>query len=113
MNHPPTERPLRVAFYIRVSTDEQVKDGYGIEYQTQDLIDLVKHKSKHHHWVTDPKWHFVDPGCTGADLNRPAFQKMMTEAKKGSFDLVAVWKIDRLSRDLSHLLKTFAQLKDF
>ena len=107
------EKPLRVAFYIRVSSEEQVKEGYGLEYQTQDLIDLVQHKSKHHNWVTDPKWHFVDPGCTGSDLNRPAYQKMMEQAKKGRFDLVAVWKIDRMSRDLSHLLKTFEQLKKY
>ena len=107
------EKPLRVAFYIRVSSEEQVKEGYGLEYQTQDLHDLVQHKSKHHNWITDLKWHFVDPGCTGSDLNRPAYQKMMEQAKKGAFDLVAVWKIDRMSRDLSHLLKTFEQLKKY
>ncbi len=107
------EPPLRVAFYIRVSSEEQVKKGYGIEYQTQDLLDLVQHKSRHNNWITDPKWHFTDPGCTGTDLNRPAYQKMMEQAKKGAFDLIAVWKIDRLSRDLSHLLKTFEQLKQF
>ena len=43
MKYQKDERPVRVAFYIRVSTEEQVKDGYGIEYQTQDLIELVKH----------------------------------------------------------------------
>ncbi len=38
---------------------------------------------------------------------------MMEKARNKEFDLVAVWKIDRLSRNLTHLLKTFEELKEY
>lgn len=44
-------------------------------------------------------------------MERPGFKRMMEDAKKGKFDIIAVWKIDRLSRSLSHLLSTFETLK--
>jgi site-specific DNA recombinase len=37
---------------------------------------------------------------------------MMQDAKNGKFDMIAVWKIDRLSRNLSHLLSTFETLQN-
>jgi site-specific DNA recombinase len=38
---------------------------------------------------------------------------MMQDAKDGKFDMIAVWKIDRLSRNLSHLLSTFELLQSY
>lgn len=35
---------IRVAFYARVSTDEQAKDGYGIEMQMDGLNDMMEYK---------------------------------------------------------------------
>lgn len=101
------EKPIRVAFYIRVSTEEQVKQGYGIEMQLEALKDLVSHKRKYNNWVHKPEWVFVDNACSGADLNRLGFKNMMEAVKRKEFDIIAVWKIDRLSRNLSHLLKCF------
>ncbi len=40
-------------------------------------------------------------------MNRPELKRMMEDAKNGKFDMIAVWKIDRLSRNLSHLLCAF------
>lgn len=37
---------------------------------------------------------------------------MIKDANNGEFDMIAVWKIDRMSRNLSHLLKTFEDLKE-
>jgi site-specific DNA recombinase len=62
-------------------------------------------------WTHDKKHEYLDLGCTGADLNRPEFKRMMQDAKEGKFDMIAVWKIDRLSRNLSHLLSTFETLQ--
>ena len=103
---------IRVAFYIRVSTEEQVREWYGLEYQKKSLEELINFKANQHPtWVTDTKWHYCDPWCSWSDLNRPWFKEMMADAKKWKFDIVAVWKIDRLSRNLSHLLTTFEELR--
>ena len=102
---------IRVAFYIRVSTEEQKKDGYGTDMQIQGLQDMITYRSKVSGWTHDKKNEYYDLGCTGADLNRPEFKRMMQDAKDGKFDMIAVWKIDRLSRNLSHLLSTFEILQ--
>jgi site-specific DNA recombinase len=102
---------IRVAFYIRVSTEEQKKDGYGTDMQIQGLQDMITYRGKVSGWTHDKKNEYYDLGCTGADLNRPEFKRMMQDAKDDKFDMIAVWKIDRLSRNLSHLLSTFEILQ--
>lgn len=105
--------PVKVAFYIRVSTEEQAKDGYGADMQLRGLQDMIKYKAEYFNWTHDTRYEYFDMGCTGADLNRPQYKKMMEDAKEGKFDIVAVWKIDRLSRNLSHLLGTFEILQNY
>jgi site-specific DNA recombinase len=102
-----SEHPIKVAFYIRVSTEEQAKDGYGADMQLRGLQDMIKYKAEYFNWTHDTKYEYFDMGCTGADLNRPQYKRMMEDAKEWKIDIVAVWKIDRLSRNLSHLLGTF------
>jgi site-specific DNA recombinase len=104
-------RNIRVAFYIRVSTDEQRKDGFWPEMQMQWLEEMITYREKINWWTHDKNHTYVDPWCTGADLNRPEFKRMMQDAEDGKFDMIAVWKIDRLSRNLSHLLSTFETLQ--
>ena len=41
---------------------------------------------------------YIDPGYSGAKMERPALQKMLSDIKKGLVDLVLVYKLDRLSR---------------
>ena len=107
------EGQKRIAFYIRVSTEEQRKDGYWPEMQLDWLNDMVAYRSKNDNWINKREWIYRDLACSGADLNRPQFKKMMEDAKDGKFDIIAVWKIDRLSRSLSHLLNTFESLKSY
>ncbi len=104
---------VRVAIYIRVSTYEQVSGGYGLEYQEDDLSGEVKYRSKKDNWVHKPEWMYVDAGESGSSSERPEYKRMMEDAKKGMFDMIAVWKIDRLSRSLSELLRIFEQLKEY
>ncbi len=104
---------IRVAFYIRVSTEEQRKDGFWPDMQMQWLEEMITYRGKINWWTHDKKHEYLDLGCTGADLNRPEFKRMMQDAKDGKFDMIAVWKIDRLSRNLSHLLSTFETLQSY
>jgi site-specific DNA recombinase len=99
----------RVALYIRVSTAEQQIDGYGLEAQEGKLMDYVMN-NKALMLTTKPEWIFRDTH-TGSDLNRPAFLKLMDGVKQKKFDAVLVWKIDRLSRSLKHLLTVFEEFE--
>ncbi len=80
----------RVALYIRVSTLEQAQEGYSIGEQKERLIAYCKAQD----WLIADI--YVDGGYTGSNLNRPGMQKLMVETDK--FDLVLVYKLDRLSR---------------
>ena len=53
---------------------------------------------------------FVDEGYTGKDTARPAFKEMMDEASRRKFDVLLVWKLDRLSRSLKDLIGTLDEL---
>ena len=80
----------RVALYIRVSTQEQAQEGYSVGEQKDRLISFCKA----HDWTVADL--YVDGGFSGSNLNRPGIQKLMTETD--SFDVVLVYKLDRLSR---------------
>ncbi len=80
----------RAALYIRVSTLEQAQEGYSVGEQKERLIAYCKAQD----WIIADI--YVDGGYTGSNLKRPGIQKLITETDK--FDLVLVYKLDRLSR---------------
>ena len=80
----------RAAIYIRVSTQEQAQEGYSVGEQRERLIAYCKAQA----WVIANI--YVDGGYSGANLNRPGIQKLMDET--ANFDIVLVYKLDRLSR---------------
>jgi len=53
---------------------------------------------------------FVDHGVSGSREKRPALDRMMAEARKGKFDILLVWRSDRLFRSLRHMVNTLAEL---
>lgn len=80
----------RAALYIRVSTLEQAQEGYSIGAQKERLLAFCKA----HDWIVAD--FYIDGGYSGSNLDRPGIQKLVSEV--GSFDLVLVMKLDRLSR---------------
>lgn len=106
----PNSNSLRVAFYIRVSTEEQSRDWFGADSQIRGLEEMINYRAKVSNWVHNDAWVYKDLGCTGANLDRPEYKRMMEDARKWKFDIVAVWKIDRLSRSLSDLLSVLEWL---
>lgn len=83
---------LRVALYIRVSTQEQAKEGYSIGEQEKRLRSYCEAMQ----W--DIFKVYIDPGYSGGDTNRPGLQDLMRDVKAGLIDKVVVYKLDRLSR---------------
>ena len=85
------------AIYIRVSTEEQAEKGFSAENQ----IERLSHTAKEQGWKYEI---FDDRGHSGAKFNRPELQRMLGMVKNKHINRALVWKIDRLSRKLSHLL---------
>lgn len=82
---------LRVAIYVRVSTDIQV-DGYSIDEQ----LERLRKYCDAHGWTIYKE--YVDPGYTGSNIDRPAMLKLLKDVREKKVDTVLVYKLDRLSR---------------
>ena len=89
--------PARTFGYVRVSTEEQVKEGHSLAGQERYL----KVWCADEHWPA-PTRIFRDEGLSGSDPSRPQLALMVEQLREG--DLLVLTHPDRLSRDTEHLL---------
>jgi len=90
-------RRVKVALYVRVSTDKQAEFGMSLDAQTAELERYCAERS----W--DVAETFVDGGFSAKDTERPAYQRMVKRIKDGGIDAIAVTKLDRLTRSVRNL----------
>ena len=95
---------MKVAIYIRVSTEDQAKEGYSLEVQREYLESFAKREGLEIFKV------YQDDGISGYSTERPALKALLKDAKDKKFDLVLVYKIDRFSRNLKDLLNLVDEL---
>ena len=97
---------LKCAIYTRVSTDLQAeKEFNSCEAQEAKIKSFIKSQENMEIFKI-----YSDPGFTGANLDRPAFQKLLQDVQNKKIDLVISYKIDRLTRspkDFYHLIEIF------
>jgi len=86
---------LKIAIYARVST----KTGQDPEMQLAELREYTRNRR----WKIAGE--YVDKGISGASDSRPELNRLMADASRRRFDVVAVWKFDRFARSVSHLLR--------
>lgn len=103
---------MRVALYTRVSTEDQAREGFSLEVQKNYLLQYAKNFQWMPVCTISGKDIYEDDGYTGSNMNRPAMRQLFSDAKKKKFDLVLVYKQDRLSRNLKELLTLLDDLDD-
>jgi len=91
---------MKVAIYIRVSTEDQT-------VQNQELA-LREYCQKEEYEIYQI---YKDEGISGSKTSRPALDKMLTDMRNKNFDLIIVWKYDRLGRSTIHLLQILEEMK--
>jgi DNA invertase Pin-like site-specific DNA recombinase len=74
--------------------------------QLSELRDYAHHRG----WEIQPEFEYVDR-MTGSKDRRPALDRLMSDARRSRFNLVLVWKLDRLGRSLRHLVNTLAEFE--
>jgi site-specific DNA recombinase len=96
---------VRVATYTRISTDE-VHQPYSLSAQAERLSSYI---------ASQPGWsrtrEFTDQ-MTGAVLERPGLERALVEARAHRYDLLLVYRVDRLARSvrtLAHILEELDQ----
>ena len=83
---------MRAAIYARVSTFDQEPEN-----QLQELRRYIEARG----WT--PADH-VDRGVSGAKDRRPALDQLLKDGRRRRFDVLVVWRLDRLGRNLKHLV---------
>ncbi|WP_144507446.1 recombinase family protein [Bacillus mycoides] len=97
-----------VAIYVRVSTEEQAREGYSIPAQKERLEAYCKSQG----W-NDYKF-FVDEGTSARSMERPQLKMVLNDVKKGKIQLILVYRLDRFTRrvkDLHEMLEFMDKYK--
>lgn len=97
---------IKVALYTRVSTIQQVEEGFSLEAQRESL---KKFAESNNYIVYNI---YEELGRSGKNINRPSFQKMMSDMRKHKFDKIIVMKLDRISRSVVDLENIIKELHD-
>ncbi len=84
----------RAVIYARVSTADQSTD-----LQLHDLHEYTKARD------FDVVAEYIDEAVSGARARRPGLDQLLADAHERRFDVVLTWKLDRLGRSLSHLIR--------
>lgn len=95
---------MRVAGYIRVSTEQQREDG-SHENQRDRLEDWAD-RNDHDLEL------FEDIAISGQSDDRPAYDELMERATAGEFDAVAVRELSRFGRSLQQVLRDIEELNE-
>lgn len=98
---------LRTALYIRVSSDEQAKNGDSLRDQKESGLDYINRRPD-----TILQDIYIDDGVSGQKLNRDDFQRLMENVRNNQVDLIIFTKLDRWFRSLRHYLNTQAMLEE-
>lgn len=93
--------PRRAALYIRVSTEEQAKQGYSLPAQREDLEGYAKANGYAIAGV------YVDEGKSARKkfTSRREFMRMLEDVKAGKIDVILFIKLDRWFRSVADYYK--------
>lgn len=84
----------RAKIYVRVSTEDQAREGFSLEAQRKHLKTFVIENGFELVGI------YEDAGFSGKDTDRPSLQQMLLDAKEGIFDVLVTLSPDRLSRNI-------------
>jgi len=91
---------VSTGIYVRVSTEEQVREGYSIRAQEEKLRAYAKVKDWHIYGV------YADEGISGKDIDgRPAIKQLIADITSGKVNNVLIYKVDRLTRSTKNLIE--------
>ncbi|MBP3683542.1 MAG: recombinase family protein [Oscillospiraceae bacterium] len=100
-------RPRRIVFYGRVSTEHEAQLS-ALENQMQWYDDQLRY---HPNWMLVER--YIDEGITGTQAKkRPAFLRMLEDARAGKFDLIVTREVCRFARNTVDTLVTTRELKN-
>ena len=84
--------------YIRVSTEDQAREGFSLGEQQEKLEQLCRYKDYKVFKI------YKDAGISAKDMeHRPAFQQMLQDMRAGKINYIVAYKLDRVTRSVRDL----------
>ena len=94
----------RCAVYTRKSSEEGLEQEFNSLHAQREACEAFIKSQAGEGWRFI-RTHYDDGGLSGATMERPALQRLMTDIDKGLVDAVVVYKVDRLTRSLADFAK--------
>jgi site-specific DNA recombinase len=92
-------RMVRCAIYTRKSTEEGLSQEFNSLDAQRECAEAYILSQRQQGWTVLPE-PYDDGGFSGANLDRPALQRLLADIQSGKVDCVVIYKVDRLSRSL-------------
>jgi len=99
---------VRCAVYVRKSIERGLEQEFNsLDAQRESCAAYIAaHRSNGWVALADD---YSDGGFSGSNVDRPAWQRLMTDVESGHVDIIVVYRVDRLTRSI----RDFIQLIDF
>ena len=95
---------LRCSIYTRKSSEEGLEQDFSSLDAQREACEAFIASQKREGWTLVGEM-YDDGGFSGATMERPAFQRLLSDVSAGKIDVVVVYKVDRLTRSLSDFAK--------
>ena len=102
MTSPP--KIARCAVYTRKSTEHNLDLEFNSLDAQREACEAYIKSQAHEGWRLVPA-PYDDGGISGASLDRPGLQALLSEIQAGKIDIIVVYKVDRLTRSLADFAK--------
>lgn len=83
---------MKATIYARVST---------FDHEPENQLAELRRYADARGWTATA---YVDKGVSGAKDKRPALDQLVADARRRRFDVLVVWRLHRLGRNLRHLI---------
>src|SRR5262245_37559220 len=101
---------MRVALYVRVSTQRQAQQHTVEQQVEQRRAHLAAHEEQEG-WQVSDEHVYRDDGYSGATLRRPGLDRLRDAVAARALDLVLVAAPDRLARNYVHQMVLLEELE--
>ena len=102
------DKPLRIAGYVRVSSQRQATEGDSLIAQQHEIEQEVEFRKRRENLTVESLEFYVDAGKSAKDQNRPQLQRLKRDISAGRIDLVICFKLDRITRSLKDFVDLWA-----
>ena len=93
--------------YVRVSTEEQSREGFSLKEQEERLKEFCNFKRYEIYKI------YKDAGISAKNDKRPAYQEMMSDVKNKNINVIVAFKLDRLTRNVYDIEKLMKTVNDY